>query len=744
MTTANPKISIVLPTYNGSKYIRQAIESCLNQTYRHIELVVVDDCSTDNTPEIIRSFTDHRIKYIRNEKNQRLPRSLNIGFAAATGDYLTWTSDDNQYLPAALEEMLRFLESRPDVDFVYTDMHLLDLEKGQRTLKTCTHSSFYFENGIGACYLYTRRVYEAIGEFNPRLEWMEDYDYWLRVEKKFAMRRLAKTLYLYGDHPQSLTSLRYWPIHFLAHLLRFHHGYLSFDGLAEAVGGFISKFLPFRKESFGIWRTIVQKVLGMNLKLRMAFVCGIICALYKKMGFVNKRIRKKILRMFNKDRRFQDILSGLPQGNPGKTQILCVIPFLSMGGSEKVMQDVARGLSPKGYDFHLFCFSQDDNPWVKEFLTSFVSYVGIPVSYDVDLYTDYLIQIIQKLNIKIILLTNAHITYKCLAKIREVFPELKVIDIIHLERVGGTHKHISTVGAPYVDRRVCISHHLLTHMKQEYGAWGLPMALADRLRVIHNGTDLMDFSRETIVPGKFRRQYRIPEDAKIISFVARMTNEKNPFIFVDIAQGILAKNPAVPLRFIMAGYGPLLSSVKSKIRDYGLEEHFVLPGAVTNIGELFKDSFLLILVSTHEGIPLAIQEAMLMNVPVISTRVGAIHEIIKDGSSGFLIEKDENMVDGAMARMEYLLNHEKEYQEMAVRAREESYPEFTLETMSRRYEELFLEVLNLNANETVIARSREAATRSRGVSPRIAGQDSAEGQPPRGARPTRDGIEVRK
>src|SRR3989338_3726440 len=127
MTTTNPKISIVLPTFNGSKYIRQAIEGCLNQTYRHIELIVVDDCSTDNTPEIIRSFADPRIKYIRNEKNQRLPRSLNIGFAAATGDYLTWTSDYNQYLPTALEEMLRFLESRPDVDFVYTDMYVLNL-----------------------------------------------------------------------------------------------------------------------------------------------------------------------------------------------------------------------------------------------------------------------------------------------------------------------------------------------------------------------------------------------------------------------------------------------------------------------------------------------------------------------------------------------------------------------------------------------------------------------------------------
>jgi len=413
-------------------------------------------------------------------------------------------------------------------------------------------------------------------------------------------------------------------------------------------------------------------------------------------GDLGKRIWNKFIRTLYPNRHFENILSKAPQGNLNKTQVLCIMPFLTMGGSEKVMQDIVRSLNPKGYDFHLFCFHKDDNSWVRKFLAHFVSRIVIPEFYDIDIYTNYLIQVIRKLNIKIILLTNTHVAYKCLAKAREVFPELKVIDVLHLECVGGTHKHISTVGAPHIDRRVCISHHLMKHMKNEYEAWGLSAELADRLCVIHNGTDLKDFSHGSIAAGKFRRQYLIPEEVKIISFVARMADEKNPFLFIDIAKGILAKNSAASFCFVMAGDGPLLESVKSKINSYGLEKHFVLPGAVTNVGELLKDSFLLILVSTHEGIPLVIQEAMLMNVPVISTRVGAIHEIIKDGSNGFLIEKDENVADNAVARVQRLLDREKEYQVMAVKAGEESYPEFALETMSRRYEELFREVLSLN------------------------------------------------
>jgi len=77
MNRISSKVSIVLPTYNGAKYIRQSIDSCLNQTYKNIELIIVNDGSTDGTPEIIRSYEDGRIKYLTHEKNKGLPHALN-------------------------------------------------------------------------------------------------------------------------------------------------------------------------------------------------------------------------------------------------------------------------------------------------------------------------------------------------------------------------------------------------------------------------------------------------------------------------------------------------------------------------------------------------------------------------------------------------------------------------------------------------------------------------------------------
>ena len=110
MNKITPLVSIVLPTYNGENFIAKAIESILKQTYTNFELIIVDDCSSDATNEIINSYAkkDARIRIIKNDVNKKLPASLNIGFDNAKGEYYTWSSDDNEYYPQAFEKMVDF------------------------------------------------------------------------------------------------------------------------------------------------------------------------------------------------------------------------------------------------------------------------------------------------------------------------------------------------------------------------------------------------------------------------------------------------------------------------------------------------------------------------------------------------------------------------------------------------------------------------------------------------------------
>ena len=212
---AAPKISVVLPVYNGERYLRESLDSVLAQTMEDFELIVVDDCSTDTTPAILAEYAarDPRIHIIRNRENQRLPRSLNIGFAEARGKYLTWTSDDNVYLPEAFMRMADYLDRFPETMMVNASLDMMD-EAGNVTHDESDRfdadpvMSFY-DNRIGACFLYRREVPEEIGGYDPEMFLIEDYEYWMRIMLRYGrIGHIKEVLYHYREHAGSLTTTR--------------------------------------------------------------------------------------------------------------------------------------------------------------------------------------------------------------------------------------------------------------------------------------------------------------------------------------------------------------------------------------------------------------------------------------------------------------------------------------------------------------------------------------------------------
>ncbi len=203
-------ISIVLPIYNGEKYMRESIDSVISQTYNNWELLILDDCSTDMTAEIAVDYAnrDSRIHYYRNEQNLRLPRNLNKGFSLAKGDYLTWTSDDNRYLPQALEKMINTLKTE-NSDFVFASYRTID-GNGDGIDHVLANDDSIKRliglNTVGACFMYTRKAYEAVGDYDPELVLVEDFDYWQRIVSRFGCKIVSDILYEYRFHGGTLTS----------------------------------------------------------------------------------------------------------------------------------------------------------------------------------------------------------------------------------------------------------------------------------------------------------------------------------------------------------------------------------------------------------------------------------------------------------------------------------------------------------------------------------------------------------
>lgn len=210
-----PKVSIVLPVYNGANHIGEAIDSILKQTYTDYELIIVNDCSTDNTLEIVNQYAvlDNRIRVYSNEKNMKLPATLNAGFEKAVGEYYTWTSDDNLYAPKALETMVNYLSEHMQVGMVYCGMNLIDGD-GRFLGKFEGHKleNISSRNVIGACFLYTKKIAKEIGKYDETLFLAEDYDYWLRIYRNSQIAYVDKVLYNYRIHEKSLTKTREYEV----------------------------------------------------------------------------------------------------------------------------------------------------------------------------------------------------------------------------------------------------------------------------------------------------------------------------------------------------------------------------------------------------------------------------------------------------------------------------------------------------------------------------------------------------
>ncbi len=240
----NPLVSIVLPTYKRAHVLAYAMRSVLNQTYRNLELIVVDDNSPDDTAAVVQSFDDPRIRYVKNEPNLKLPRALNRGFALARGDYLTWTSDDNLLAENAIEKMVARLQAG-DCDFVYADYWLFSEEDAEGHPLDIHHDrlpgTLQLEKGnhIGACFLYTRRLYEEVGDYDPELFLVEDYDYFLRAAQRFSFCHIAEPLYYFRRDDDTLYLSRFAEVKASDVLARYKNDAVDVSGAAGILAGLL-------------------------------------------------------------------------------------------------------------------------------------------------------------------------------------------------------------------------------------------------------------------------------------------------------------------------------------------------------------------------------------------------------------------------------------------------------------------------------------------------------------------------
>jgi glycosyltransferase involved in cell wall biosynthesis len=187
-----PRVSVVIPTYNRAKYIGQAIASAFGQSYRDLEVIVVDDGSTDSTETVLKSFIDPRLVVIRQENAGR-SRARNVAINAARGEYITFLDSDDYYLPSKVDLQVSFLDANPVFGMAYTSAACID-DDGRSLNYTYRASlsgwvypaiAFFIPHTITLPTVMVRReVLSAIGPFDEAMERFEDTDMWRRISKR--------------------------------------------------------------------------------------------------------------------------------------------------------------------------------------------------------------------------------------------------------------------------------------------------------------------------------------------------------------------------------------------------------------------------------------------------------------------------------------------------------------------------------------------------------------------------------
>ncbi len=209
---SNPKVSVIMSVYNGERYLKEAIESILHQTFTDFEFLIVNDGSTDGSLEIIQSYQDGRVRVINNEQNIGLTKSLNKAIRQTRGEYIARQDADDISLSNRFEEQTKYFDQHPEVALLGTSVYKID-EQGKVVGKIIVPEKpvgnllkgNQFSHGST---MFTKEVVDRLGGYNELFKYCQDYELWGRIAKHYKVRNLTQALYKLRFHGENIRSLK--------------------------------------------------------------------------------------------------------------------------------------------------------------------------------------------------------------------------------------------------------------------------------------------------------------------------------------------------------------------------------------------------------------------------------------------------------------------------------------------------------------------------------------------------------
>lgn len=245
---AKPRLTVLMPVYNVEKYLREAIDSILNQTFADFELLIMDDCSTDSSADIIASYNDSRIRYVRNERNLGLAENLNRGIELAQTEYVSRMDGDDISINTTLEKQLKFLDSHPEIGICGAGFRFFGTKSS-----TVYYPEYHEDSKVGMFFgctvilpMFRLSVFK---ENNLRYKTSafpaEDYRMWAEAFRVTKVYNFQEVMFNYRMHSEQIsTEKRQIQIEKSNEVRLFMLDWLSPDFTDDEKLFFIKKFVP--------------------------------------------------------------------------------------------------------------------------------------------------------------------------------------------------------------------------------------------------------------------------------------------------------------------------------------------------------------------------------------------------------------------------------------------------------------------------------------------------------------------
>ncbi|SDX58500.1 glycosyltransferase family 2 protein [Salimicrobium album] len=208
-----PLVTVFIPMFNAEKYIQDTLESILNQSYKNLEVLVVDDGSSDRSVEIVKSYTDNRIRVVVNEENKGIPYTRNVGLSLSSGKYMAIMDADDESIPERIREQVSYMEENPDIDAVGS-YYRAKGSNNSRIMKAY-HTSWeeiriqlMFNNQLGNSTAMIRMatVRDNGLTYNESYYVSQDYEFWSQLSKVGRIEILPKVLVDYRTGHSNATN----------------------------------------------------------------------------------------------------------------------------------------------------------------------------------------------------------------------------------------------------------------------------------------------------------------------------------------------------------------------------------------------------------------------------------------------------------------------------------------------------------------------------------------------------------